>query len=254
MRSSEELRRGSWLRMIGPSVTVRQLLPGTAAGFRGPWLTSLSGRGGRGGVMVVGPQQLTDGLPARNAGHGPCEVAACGRLHDVVARAQALLARHGLVGWGFAFDRAKRRGGACHFVRRQITMAAGFAATAEEAEIEDTLLHEIAHALVGRRAPSRRGLAGQGARDRLQRTALPQCSASADPSLIARLRQRLLRRGQAPQPPQHALPAVRRNGHLHARRAGLSGQALALAAARARSSDSSPSMPPRPTTSSNSER
>jgi predicted SprT family Zn-dependent metalloprotease len=69
----------------------------------------------------------------------------------VVARAQALLARHGLADWGFAFDRAKRRRGACHFVRRQITMAAGFAATAEEAEIEDTLLHEIAHALVGRR-------------------------------------------------------------------------------------------------------
>ena len=30
-------------------------------------------------------------------------------------------------------------------------MAAGFAATADDAEIEDTLLHEIAHALVGRR-------------------------------------------------------------------------------------------------------
>ena len=74
-----------------------------------------------------------------------------GRRAAITARAEALLARHGLAGWSFAFDGARRRGGACHFARRQITMAAGFAATAEEAEIEDTLLHEIAHALVGHR-------------------------------------------------------------------------------------------------------
>ena len=74
-----------------------------------------------------------------------------GRREAIAARAAELLARHGLSGWSFAFDGAKRRGGACHFTRRRITMAAGFAATADEAEIEDTLLHEIAHALVGRR-------------------------------------------------------------------------------------------------------
>ena len=73
-----------------------------------------------------------------------------GRRERIAARAASLLAQHRLGGWSFAFDGAKRRGGACHFGRRQITMAAGFAATADEAEIEDTLLHEIAHALVGR--------------------------------------------------------------------------------------------------------
>jgi predicted SprT family Zn-dependent metalloprotease len=72
-------------------------------------------------------------------------------LRAAAERAHVLLARHGLVGWTFAFNGAKRRGGACHFARRRITMAAGFATTADEAEIEDTLLHEIAHALVGRR-------------------------------------------------------------------------------------------------------
>ena len=74
-----------------------------------------------------------------------------GRMRAIAARARLLLARHGLNSWSFAFDGAKRRGGACHFGRRQITMAAGFAAAAEPAEIEDTLLHEIAHALVGRK-------------------------------------------------------------------------------------------------------
>jgi predicted SprT family Zn-dependent metalloprotease len=71
------------------------------------------------------------------------------RLRGVAERAAALLARHGLAAWTFAFDGAKRRGGACHFARRRITMAAGFAVAADPAEVEDTLLHEIAHALVG---------------------------------------------------------------------------------------------------------
>jgi predicted SprT family Zn-dependent metalloprotease len=74
-----------------------------------------------------------------------------GRRAAIAARAAVLLAQHRLSGWSFAFDGAKRRGGACHFSRKQITIAAGFAAAADEAEIEDTLLHEIAHALVGRR-------------------------------------------------------------------------------------------------------
>ena len=79
------------------------------------------------------------------------EGGAGGRREAIAARAATLLAQHRLRGWSFAFDGAKRRGGACHFARKQITLAAGFAATADEAEIEDTLLHEIAHALVGRR-------------------------------------------------------------------------------------------------------
>ena len=65
------------------------------------------------------------------------------------ALAQALLGRHRLAGWTFRFDHAKRRGAACHPGRRLITMAAGFAAMATPEAIEDGLLHEIAHALVG---------------------------------------------------------------------------------------------------------
>ena len=73
------------------------------------------------------------------------------RLHRIARRARDLLAAHRLGGWKFAFDHAKRRGGACHFGRKEISLALGFAEAADEAEIEDTLLHEIAHALVGRR-------------------------------------------------------------------------------------------------------
>jgi predicted SprT family Zn-dependent metalloprotease len=73
------------------------------------------------------------------------------RLSGIAAQARALLARHGLGAWTFAFDQAKRRGGACHFRRREISLAVGFAEAASDAEVEDTILHEIAHALVGRR-------------------------------------------------------------------------------------------------------
>lgn len=73
------------------------------------------------------------------------------RLQQIARRARDLLATHRLSGWTFAFDHAKRRGGACHFGRKEISLALGFAEAADAAEIEDTLLHEIAHALVGRR-------------------------------------------------------------------------------------------------------
>ncbi|MFL5331648.1 MAG: SprT-like domain-containing protein [Geminicoccaceae bacterium] len=128
------------------------LLPGDAVGFhdRGRQRYGIVVRSARLTVVVAvadgGLFRVPHGLLAPEKPQ-----AEAGRLHDVAARAQALLERHGLDDWSFAFDRAKRRGGACHFVRRQITVAAGFAATADEAEIEDTLLHEIAHALVGRR-------------------------------------------------------------------------------------------------------
>ncbi len=77
--------------------------------------------------------------------------AATGRLQAVAALAERLLRRHGLAGWRFAFDQAKRRGGACHFGRRTISLALGYAHAADDAELRDTLLHEIAHALVGPR-------------------------------------------------------------------------------------------------------
>ena len=81
----------------------------------------------------------------------PEEVAGGDRLHRIAMRARTLLGRHRLDGWSFTFDHAKRRGGACHYGRKEISLALGFAEAASDAEVEDTILHEIAHALVGRR-------------------------------------------------------------------------------------------------------
>ncbi|GAA1173059.1 hypothetical protein GCM10009584_12590 [Ornithinimicrobium humiphilum] len=65
--------------------------------------------------------------------------------------ARALMDEHGLHDWTFAFDRARVRAGACHFADRRITVSRALAAVQEEAEVRETILHEIAHALVGPR-------------------------------------------------------------------------------------------------------
>lgn len=55
-------------------------------------------------------------------------------------------------GWGFAFDRAVRRAGACDYVQHRITMSRHLVLRAEEPEVRQVLLHEIAHAQVGHAA------------------------------------------------------------------------------------------------------
>lgn len=72
-------------------------------------------------------------------------------LAELEKQATALIKRHGLKGWRFAFDNATRRAGSCRFGTRTITLSRHLARNAPEAEILDTLLHEISHALVGPR-------------------------------------------------------------------------------------------------------
>ena len=55
-------------------------------------------------------------------------------------------------GWRFGFDRAVRRAGACHYAEMRITVSRHLAEAAEEAEVRQVLLHEVAHALAGHRA------------------------------------------------------------------------------------------------------
>ena len=71
------------------------------------------------------------------------------RLAEIEAEAETLLAKHGLGDWRFGFDQASRRGGRCTFGRREINLSEQFAAAASHDEVTDTILHEIAHALVG---------------------------------------------------------------------------------------------------------
>ena len=68
---------------------------------------------------------------------------------EVASLAGQLMDRYGLQGWDFEFDNARCRSGACHFDRMTISMSLEFARVAPENEIDDTIRHEIAHALVG---------------------------------------------------------------------------------------------------------
>ena len=71
-------------------------------------------------------------------------------LNVVKMLADKLLDEHGLIekGWRFSFDRAKRRAGSCKFSKKEITIAKAYAEQQEVMEIKNTILHEIAHALV----------------------------------------------------------------------------------------------------------
>ena len=58
---------------------------------------------------------------------------------------------HGLDDWEVAYDNAKRRAGICRFGDRVLGLSAPLTAVHDEADVRDTILHEIAHALVGPR-------------------------------------------------------------------------------------------------------
>ena len=66
------------------------------------------------------------------------------------ALAHSLLAAHGLAGqWRFDWDRATTRFGQCDHRTQRITVSKHLAASAEDTDFEQVLLHEIAHALAG---------------------------------------------------------------------------------------------------------
>lgn len=73
-------------------------------------------------------------------------------LEDARQLAHELMDQHGLTGWRFAFDQAKRRAGVCRHSQRVIGLSAPITRLHPEEEVRDTVLHEIAHALVGPRA------------------------------------------------------------------------------------------------------
>lgn len=70
-------------------------------------------------------------------------------LDDAENMALMLMEDNGLSSWKFAFDNAKRRCGACFYAKKTITLSRHFASANGEAEVRDTILHEIAHALAG---------------------------------------------------------------------------------------------------------
>jgi len=58
-----------------------------------------------------------------------------------------LMALHGLEGWTFAFDRARKRLGSCQPSARRITLSSVLTRLNDDEVVRDTILHEIAHAL-----------------------------------------------------------------------------------------------------------
>jgi len=73
------------------------------------------------------------------------------RMAGVLTLATGLMQLHGLGKWTFRFDHSTRRAGCCNFRDQIISISFELARNAPEEEIRDTLLHEIAHALVGRK-------------------------------------------------------------------------------------------------------
>jgi predicted SprT family Zn-dependent metalloprotease len=72
-------------------------------------------------------------------------------LRDAFAMAEYLLEVHGLEGWEVVYDNAKRRAGICRYADQVIGLSAPLTAVHSEDDVRDTILHEIAHALVGAR-------------------------------------------------------------------------------------------------------
>src|SRR4051812_30508933 len=73
-------------------------------------------------------------------------------LEDARGLAHELMRRHGLGGWRFEFDQAKRRAGVCRHRQKVIGLSAPITRLHPADEVRDTVLHEIAHALAGARA------------------------------------------------------------------------------------------------------
>ncbi|MEK7233604.1 MAG: SprT-like domain-containing protein [Elusimicrobiota bacterium] len=73
-------------------------------------------------------------------------------LRAASALARQLLAQHGLADWHFAFDNSKLRFGVCKWNKRTIGLSRQLVRLNDEAQVRDTLLHELAHALAPRQA------------------------------------------------------------------------------------------------------
>ncbi|MGB5951125.1 MAG: SprT-like domain-containing protein, partial [Ornithinimicrobium sp.] len=70
-------------------------------------------------------------------------------LNKAAAMGARLLAEHDLDPWHLVFDNARTRFGICRPRRREIGLSRRLTVLSSEQEVRNTVLHEIAHALVG---------------------------------------------------------------------------------------------------------
>lgn len=75
-------------------------------------------------------------------------------LPSAALLAQRLIAHHGLdaAGWRFAWNHGRRTLGLCRYTEKTIELSTHFVLKNDEAQVRDTVLHEIAHAIAGYRA------------------------------------------------------------------------------------------------------
>ena len=98
------------------------------------------------------------------------------RLFDELGRellGASLTAR----GWTFGFDRARRRLGVCRPAAKRITLSAHLSQSLPLADVEDTVRHEIAHALDHEMNPNRRG---RRAHDSVWKALARRCGAAPE--------------------------------------------------------------------------
>jgi predicted SprT family Zn-dependent metalloprotease len=70
-------------------------------------------------------------------------------LSEAQEVATRLIELHGLSGWTFRFNRNKRRLGVCKQDSKQIELSEHYVIRNSSEHVIDTILHELAHALVG---------------------------------------------------------------------------------------------------------
>ena len=134
------------------SITKSSASPGDAVTFTDRSRT----RSGR--IVSLGPKRAAVHTADGNFRVPYPMLRAAGPVTDHSARERAalklaadLLRQHGLAGqgWTAALDDATRRAGACNYRKKTIFLTRLFVRAATEADVRDTILHEIAHALVG---------------------------------------------------------------------------------------------------------
>ena len=101
----------------------------------------LRGGQGRQGLPVSAIPATQDALTSETAVTRPLGVA--------IDLATELMDAHGLLGWRIKLDHARRRAGQCDFTNKTISLSRLYVRHADIDHIRDTILHEIAHALVG---------------------------------------------------------------------------------------------------------
>jgi len=71
------------------------------------------------------------------------------KMTRLLHQARKIMDNHGLNSWKLIMDNAKSRLGCCKHNKKIISISAKHLEIGKESEVVDTILHEVAHALVG---------------------------------------------------------------------------------------------------------